>query len=122
MNILDVLNEFASYAFNNNLIEESDVIYLYNKLMGILKIDYRDNEIKLMKETRIIDLILDDIIDYAISKNIISDYLYERDLFDTMVMDFITPLPSTVNKEFFSRYKNKRRIIKRSGTRYFRRR
>lgn len=105
MNILEVINEFVSYAYNNKLIKDSDIIYLYNKLMGILKIEYRDNEIKLVKKTRIIDLILDDIIDYARDNNIIGDYLYERDLFDTMIMDTVTPLPSRVNEEFFKKYK-----------------
>ena len=35
-------------------------------------------------------------LDYAISENIISDSQTEKDLFDTRIMDAITPMPSTV--------------------------
>ena len=69
MKIIDVINEFVSYSFNHNLIKESDTIYLFNKIMGILKIEYREGEIVLLKDTRIIDEILDDIIDYAVTNN-----------------------------------------------------
>lgn len=115
MDIIKVINEFVSYSYNHNLIEESDTIYLFNKLMGILKIDYRDNEIVIEKDTRIIDQILDDLIDYAVSKEIISDYLYERDLFDTLLMDTVTPRPSEIIKEFFDKFK----ISPKDATDYF---
>ena len=105
MKIIDVINEFVSYSLNNGLIKDSDKIYLFNKIMGILKIDYRDNEIVLLKETRIIDDILSDLVDYAKDNKIIGDYLYERDLFDTLIMDAVTPLPSVVIDEFFKNFK-----------------
>lgn len=101
MNIIDVINEFVSYSLLHDLIKEEDAIYLFNKIMGILKVDYRDNEITKLSETRIIDDILDDMIDYAVKSNIITDYLYERDLFDTLIMDTVTPMPSVIIKEFF---------------------
>ena len=115
MKIIDVINEFVSYSFNHNLIKESDTIYLFNKIMGILKIEYREGEIVLLKDTRIIDEILDDIIDYAVTNKIIGDYLYERDLFDTLIMDTVTPLPSQVVSEFFDRFKTS----PKSATDYF---
>ena len=115
MKIIDVINEFVSYSFNHNLIKESDTIYLFNKIMGILKIEYREGEIVLLKDTRIIDEILDDIIDYAVTNKIIGDYLYERDLFDTLIMDTVTPLPSQVISEFFDRFKTS----PKSATDYF---
>ena len=39
MEIKKVINEFVSYAINNGLIEDLDVIYVINTLEVILKLE-----------------------------------------------------------------------------------
>ena len=112
--IKKVINEFVSYALNNKMIEEIDVIYVINTLEGILK---QEEEIsfKHQKETRIIDEILDDFVSYAVEHKLTDEGNISHDLFDTMIMDTVTPYPSTVVDKFFSLYKED----KKKATDYF---
>ena len=105
MDIIKVINELNNYGLNNNLIEKEDVIYITNNLFSILKIESPVFNFKEEKETRIIDDILDDILEYAVSHGIIQDFTYEKEMLDTEIMDLLTPLPSEVNKEFFKALK-----------------
>ena len=114
MEIKKVINEFVSYALNNKMIEDIDVIYVINTLEGILKIE-EDTEFVYQKETRIIDDILDDFVNFAVSKKLVDEGNISHDLFDTMIMDTITPYPSTVVKTFFDLYKKN----KKEATNYF---
>ena len=114
MEIKKVINEFVSYAINNNLIEDLDVIYVINTLEGILKLE-EEIPFTLQKETRIIDDILDDLINYGVDNKIFEEGNIAHDLVDTMIMDVVTPYPSTVVKEFFKLYKEN----KEEATNYF---
>ncbi len=114
MDIKKVINEFVSYAVNHKLIEDIDVIYVINTLEGILKIE-EEIEYNHLNETRIIDDILDDLINYGVEKKIFEEGSINHDLVDTMLMDVVTPYPSTVVNKFFELYKKN----KESATTYF---
>ena len=114
MDIKKVINEFVSYAVNHKLIEDIDVIYVINTIEGILKLE-EEIEYNHLNETRIIDDILDDLINYGVEKKIFEEGSINHDLVDTMLMDVVTPYPSTVVNKFFELYKNN----KESATTYF---
>lgn len=114
MEIKNVINEFVSYALNNKMIGDIDVIYVINTLEGILKLE-EDTEFVYQKETRIIDDILDDFVMYANGRGLVDEGNISHDLYDTMIMDTVTPYPSTVVKTFFDLYKDD----KKKATDYF---
>ncbi len=113
--IEDVIIEYVNYCLNHNLIKDSDIVYLINKTIGLLKIDTFNSIFKRSYDTRIIDEILDDLVEYAIDNKIIEDYNYAKDLFDTLIMDQVTPLPSVVEDKFNELYK----ISPKKATDYF---
>ena len=104
MDILNVINELNNYGINNNLIEYEDCIYISNSLFTILKIENPVFSFNKVSNTRRIDDILDDLIDYAINNNLIENLSYEKEILDTKIMDLYTPKPSDVIHEFFKLY------------------
>lgn len=103
--IQEVIHEFVNYCLNHDLVKEYDVTYLTNKIIGILKIDSFNIPFVRCANTRIIDDILEDLLKYAIDNKLIEDFNVTKDLFDTLIMDTVTPLPSTILDRFNSLYK-----------------
>ena len=98
-----IINEFINYGITCNLIEEVDAIYLGNRLIDILKLDsfYRTN---MTDEVRSIDMILSDFHKIAIDNNVISEKQLERDHFDTVIMNLLTPMPRELEFKFHEFY------------------
>lgn len=85
-----------SYGLLTNLIDECDVVYVKNRLLSKLGIDdYMETE---DKRGNVYDLrqILMEITDYAVGQGIIDDSITYRDMFDTEIMDVLTPYPDEV--------------------------
>ena len=102
--IYEYINKFVNYSIDNNLINEYDAMYVINNLLRILKINEYPIEFKREYNNLIIDDILVGFLDYAIENKIIENFNYQKDLLDTLIMDVVTPFPSTVIDEFFKRY------------------
>lgn len=92
------IKALISYAVNNGLIEESDKVYCTNAVMYLLKKDEFDGSCEDAKGE--INVILDNLCDYAAEKGIIEDSIVYRDLFDTAIMGVLTPRPSQVIEKF----------------------
>lgn len=103
--IYEELDRLVSYGILTGLIDESDSIYVRNRLLTKLGLDaYEETEAK-CGGTEELDDILKNITDYAVSQGMLeNDSVVYRDIFDTEIMDTLTPYPSTVIKEFNSRY------------------
>jgi len=114
-NINSLINELNNYALNHELITEEDIIYMTNSLYGILHVEDAKFNFVRSSETRIIDDILEDILNYAINKELISNYTYVKEMLDTKICDLYTPRPSEVIKTFFNLYKEN----KEKATNYF---
>ena len=72
-------------------------------LLGLLKVDeFEPEEINETLATP--TPILENILDYAVSKNMIEDTVTERDLLDTNIMNCLMPRPSEVIAEFKKLY------------------
>ena len=103
--ISDLIDELVAYAADNALMGEDDRTWCINKLLEL----FEEPEYKPSTErpaNRELHLILEDMIEYAVSKNILAnDTVTGRDLFDTKIMGLITPAPSEVRSKFMNRYR-----------------
>ncbi len=104
INIL--IKELITYGRNNGLIDEADTVYTTNKLLEFFKVDEYTDVASNPEDTRSLQLILDDMIEYALQSGLMdNDTITYRDLFDTAVMGLITPAPSIVRAEFDRLYR-----------------
>ncbi len=102
--IYNAINSLIKYGLDTGLITEADEIYTRNLLIEILKLDsYEEPD----KETEAsLEVILDEILDYAYESGIIEDNgITARDLFDTKIMNCLTMRPSEVRREFDALYR-----------------
>lgn len=95
------------YGIENNLIKKEDKVYVRNRIYNLLNINepknikFNDNEKIILKD------VLDEIIKYALEKNIIKeDMVSLKDVFDSELMNILMDKPSYVIKDFKDKYKN----------------
>ena len=103
--IIHELNRIINFALQQNLITEEDKIYSANMLIGLLNIDEFEFE-EICESLNTPTPILENILNYAVSKNMIEDTVTERDLFDTKIMNCLMPRPSEVINTFRKLYEN----------------
>ena len=90
------------YALKKELISDEDEICVRNSLMDLLKLDNWTFPEK--KTYGSVDDILDDIVDYAVEKELIPASTAWRDLFDTRIMGIFTVMPHEVIARFNEKY------------------
>lgn len=97
------IKELVQYGINTGLIPECERNYSTNLILEMLqKNDFSDPDID--AENIDLDASLTGILNYACEKNIIPNSITYRDLFDTKLMNCITPRPSHVQKTFWDLY------------------
>lgn len=108
------INKLVRYGLETGLIEESDTIYVTNRLLELLeKEEYLDDG----EEYRDVQLeqTLKELLGYACEHGIIENSISARDLFDTKLMAVLTPRPSEVIRIFHEKYQES----PRAATDYF---
>ena len=106
MDINKQIDRLISYGIITGLIEETDKIYVRNRVLALLKLDSYEETGEKCDSIEELDAILDSITDYAVEKGLVEDdSIAYRDIFDTAVMDVLTPYPSTVVNKFDALYK-----------------
>ena len=102
--IQSLISELVEYGMQQGLVDIADEVYVTNRLMELLECDeFEKSESK--GQIRPIHEILEDILAYAIEKEILKeDTITAKDLFDTKVMGLITPPPSVVQRIFMKKY------------------
>ncbi len=104
--IFENIDKLVSYGIITGLIKEADRIYATNRLLTKLGIDSYEPTGAVCHDISELDEILDTIVDYAVSQGMLeADSIVYRDIFDTEIMDTITPFPSTVIEKFAQLYK-----------------
>ena len=98
------INRLINFALQKGLISEEDKIYSINMLLGTLNLNEFEEE-NIDEELNNPTEILENILDYAVSKNMLEDTTTERDLFDTKIMNCVMPRPSEVINNFSTLYK-----------------
>lgn len=104
MRIYSAISALAQYGINKKLIDETDRIFIINRLCETVGLDnFEESE---FDPNASLENILADILDYAVENGICEDSIVYRDLFDTKLMGILTPRPSEVIKEFYKKYDN----------------
>ena len=102
------INRLINFALSKEMIHEDDIIYSTNLLLGLLKVD-EFYKVDVVENLDTPTPILENILDYAVDKNLIENTTTQRDLFDTQIMNCVMPRPSEVIKTFNKLYiKNKK--------------
>lgn len=97
------INRLIHFGLQKGLITKSDQVYATNLLLGILDVpEFLPMPIEENLETA--KPILDEMLAYAVEKNIIEDTILQRDLFDTKIMNCIMPRPSEIIAKFNALY------------------
>ena len=99
------IEKLVEYGLSKELIFEDERFYSRNLLldmMGESEFDENDRE---GKEDPTLQEILEYLCDEAVKRGIIEDSITFRDLFDTKLMNAITPRPHEVNRTFWEEYK-----------------
>ncbi len=97
------VRKLVCYGLSNGLLTERDEIFVTNRLLEILHLD----QVSDFGNYTVTDLepVLSELLDYAVSENLIEDSVTEKDLFDTKLMGALLPRPSEVTEKFFEDYK-----------------
>lgn len=96
------IKRLVQYGIDNKLIPECERIYSTNMLLEVFgKEDFSDPDVEY---NLTLDEILGNLLDAAVNLNIIEDSVTYRDLFDTKIMNCITPRPGQVISIFFEKY------------------
>lgn len=92
-----LIGELAEYGVRTGLIPESERNYSINLLLDIFHEDaYEANETKGEE----LEDILKGLLDIAVDRGLIEDSIVNRDLFDTRLMNAITPRPGEVIRKY----------------------
>ena len=114
--IYEQIDRLLSYGIITRLIEESDKVYVQNRILALLKLDSYEKTGKKCNNINELKEILDLMTDYAVENGLIeNDSIVYRDMFDTALMDILTPYPSTIINRFNSLYD----ISPKEATDYF---
>ncbi len=96
------IKKLVQYGIDAGLMPECERIYATNLLLEMFhEDDYEDVAIEGKIE---LEEVLKALLDEACSRGIIEDSIGYRDLFDTKMMNCLTPRPAQVQKEFYDLY------------------
>ena len=105
MMIYSAIKKLVTYGLETGLVPQEEQIYTTNLILDCLKLDdYEDDGVEYKNVE--LEPVLNEILDYAVSKGIIEDSIVYRDLFDTRVMNCLMPRPKTVIDTFKTHYAN----------------
>lgn len=104
-NVFTAIDKLVSYGIMTGLIKEGDSIYVRNSLLSKLGIDSYDETGAVCESVEELDSILEVLLDYASDNGLLeNNSVVYRDIFDTGLMDTLTPYPSTVTEKFYDLY------------------
>ena len=98
------IDKLISYGLLTNLIQDSDTIYVRNKILTRLGLDSYEPTNEQCESIDELSNILKGITDFAVNQGIVTDSIVYRDIFDTEIMDILTPYPSKVIETFREKY------------------
>lgn len=100
-----VMIDFVAKSVEMNDVEAIDAVYITNRLLNLLeKQELLPLEVSNPLPKERLEL-LDQLIEYAVDKEVIEDLPSARDVFGAKIMDLVTPRPSEVNRLFWDKYK-----------------
>ncbi|MCR4673774.1 MAG: UDP-glucose--hexose-1-phosphate uridylyltransferase [Lachnospiraceae bacterium] len=108
------IKKLVQYGINSGLMPECERVYATNLLLDCFHEDeYVENECDL--SNIVLEDVLKELLDEAVERNIIEDSVVYRDLFDTKLMNCLTPRPAEVQRVFKEKYE----VSPETATDYF---
>lgn len=112
--LFENIKKLVQYGIDTGLTPECERIYTTNLLLDLFhEENYEDTDIH--DETIELETVLAGLLDEACKRGIIEDSIVYRDLFDTKIMNCLTPRPAQVQAEFAKRYE----VSPKEATDYF---
>ncbi len=98
-----LIDNLIDISLKNNLIEETDVVYVRNRILAMYNID----EYKKVELSEKLDIYqtLERLCDAAVEQGIIDDNLASRDIFSSTIMNEFLDKPSVINEKFYNLHK-----------------
>lgn len=101
--LYESIKKLVQYGIDTGLTPESERVYTTNLLLDLFKEDdYEDVDCSL--DDIVLENVLKDLLDEAVKREIITDSITYRDLFDTKIMNCLVPRPAQVQREFWEKY------------------
>ena len=100
--IYQAIDALVRYGHKTGLIGETDTVYVRNRILDLLR---EDSYEAVPPVEMTLPEMLAELTDCAVSKGIIADSGENRDIFDTRLMDCLTPFPSQVTEKFRRLYR-----------------
>ncbi len=108
------IKKLVQYGIDTGLTPECERIYTTNLLLDLFhEENYEDTD--LQGEKIELETVLKELLDEACKRGIIEDSIVYRDLFDTKLMNCLTPRPAQVQDEFAKKYE----VSSKEATDYF---
>lgn len=108
------IKKLVQYGIDSGLMPECERVYATNLLLECFKEDeYEDVDCDLSHIE--LEEVLKNLLDEAVKRGIIEDSIVYRDLFDTKLMNCLTPRPAEVQRVFKEKYE----ISPETATDYF---
>lgn len=112
--LFENIKKLVQYGIDTGLTPECEHIYTTNLLLDLFgEENYEDTDIQ--GEEINLETVLGALLDEACKRGIIEDSTVYRDLFDTKLMNCLTPRPAQVQAEFAKRYE----VSPKEATDYF---
>lgn len=105
MNINSLIQELLNYALKKNLISTYDEVYSRNLLLDCFNLDSFTISEK-VENNRDLEDLLKDMCLWAIENKLIEESIVDMELFDTKIMNCVTPRPKEVIETFYRDYEN----------------
>ncbi|MBR1731517.1 MAG: galactose-1-phosphate uridylyltransferase, partial [Ruminococcus sp.] len=101
--IYDAIESLLNYGLKTGLIDPSELIYSRNLLLNVMREDgYEQGN---ADENAPLRDILGELTDIAVGRRLVTDTVESRDIFDTQLMNCLTPRPSQVQARFRELYR-----------------
>ena len=97
---MKLIEQFVNAVIAASDYQEEDYIYLYNRVLTLVGEEGSDQE---CNQTELIAL-KDQLVDLAVANGKVGALLEEKDCLGAELMNFITPTPSHLNKQFWDTY------------------
>ena len=99
--INSAIEALLSYGLTAGLIDNNEIIYTRNRLLDVL---HKDSYETAQPMDGALQEILKVLTDAAVEKGLCADTVESRDIFDTRLMNCLTPRPNEVNRRFSEYY------------------
>ena len=105
MMIFNAIEALVLYGIQTGLIDHNESVYTRNRLLDVL---HEDGFEAAEPMTGTLPDILKVLTDHAVQKGLCADTSESRDIYDTRLMNCLTPRPGEVNRRFFALYAQSR--------------